>query len=424
MAELLERFSETIVAGIDLKRAERAVNPAGIEVHGASGKPLRTVLYSRSDIEKIPATEWCTLAREALVENPFYARSYLLAALDTIDARQPFSILSIWKGDSLVGLFPLRTRFGYALGAQNVYQFSGTPLVHRECAEEVITAWLKFMRAGNAFNCWKLPNLQLSGALYELIRRVAGRSDFAVAETDAYIRPQLARLQSGFASHLTNVFGKSRRKEVERCMRRLREKGALRMERATSLTEVKKSLDVFMKMEISGWKGKSGTAFLSHPVHANFARAALTSEDAGGGTIVDVLLLDERPIAASVNITSGAVLFTPKCTYCESFRNLAPGLVLEYLVIERFYSDTERFVRMDAATLADGHVIQGLWNETVSVGTLYIGSPTKIAIALQLHRLKRSLKPKARRVRVSTCRRRRGYQFLNMAEISSVSERK
>ena len=128
-------------------------------------------------------------------------------------------------------------------------------------------------------------------------------------------------------------------------------------------------------------------------------RAALTSEDAGGGTIVDVLLLDERPIAASVNITSGAVLFTPKCTYCESFRNLAPGLVLEYLVIERFYSDTERFVRMDAATLADGHVILGLWNETVSVGTLYIGSPTKIAVALQLHRLKRSLKPKARRVR-------------------------
>ena len=54
-------------------------------------------------------------------------------------------------------------------------------------------------------------------------------------------------------------------------MRRLREKGALRMERATSLTEVKKALDVFMKMEISGWKGKSGTAFLSHPIHANFA---------------------------------------------------------------------------------------------------------------------------------------------------------
>ena len=400
MAEVLESLTRRAKGETDI-RNWLGLSPERPRTNsdGSSLNRVECEVSFSTEPNDIPEYEWNALAAHAIVENPFYDRTFLLAGLSTIESRRPLSFFSVWKGGSLVGLFPARLRFGYALGAQNIYQFSGTPLVHRECAEEVITAWLLFIRSGRTLGCWKLPNLQLSGPLHELIGRVAARLNIAVAETDAYARPQLVRLDSGFDSHLTKVFGKSRRKEIERCMRRLREKGGLRMERATSTAEVKKAIEVFMTMEESGWKGRSGTALLSDPVHASFARTALTSEEIGGGTIVDLLLLDERPIAASINITNGSVLFTPKCTYCESFRNLAPGLVLEYMVIERFYRDTERFVRMDAATLADGHVIQGLWNETVSVGTVYIGKPAKIAFALQLHRLRRVLKPPARKLR-------------------------
>ena len=42
-------------------------------------------------------------------------------------------------------------------------------------------------------------------------------------------------------------------------------------------------------------------------------------------------------------------------------------------MIERFYSELD-FSRMDSATTTDGHVIQGLWNESVPMGTLFIGA--------------------------------------------------
>ena len=51
------------------------------------------------------------------------------------------------------------------------------------------------------------------------------------------------------------------------------------------------------------------------------------------------------------------------------------------------------------ATTVDGHVLQGLWNETVPVGTLYVGSATKTGRAVYLARVKSGLKPYAKWLR-------------------------
>lgn len=360
---------------------------------------LTSCLLPTRDFAKVAAAQWDNLRDHTLVENPFYSQTFVTGGLKTIDANNNVEAFAIWSGTrDLVGLFPVRILFGTGYGAQNIYQFNGAPLVHCEYAEGVVHAWLVAIREGELPGCWQLPNLQLNTPLHDLIRETALRCGLSVAVSDTYSRAQLSRVDGGFQAHLNQVFGRSRKKELERCMRRLREQGALRFERASTPDTVRSSLGEFLVLENAGWKGRAGTSFLTCGDDASFARAVLTNDGAGYGAIIDTLFLNDRPIAMSVNITSGSILFTPKCTYCELMRSYAPGLVLEYLIIEHFYRDST-FIHMDAATLADGHVIQGLWNETVPMGTLYVGSAAKTARAVYLARAKAALKPGAKLVR-------------------------
>lgn len=374
---------------------------AGVGAKASIGKraELKSRLLSANELAGIGSIQWDALSENALVENPFYARSYLKGGLSTIDAESHISAFAVWSSDEkLVGLFPFQFFFGIGCGAHNIYQFSGAPLVHRDHADDVVHSWLLAIRSGLLPSCWQVPDLQLDGRLYDLICRTACDLGLSLAVVESYSRPQLTRLQGGFEAHLTQVLSKSRRKELERCLRRLREKGALRLDRANTPDTVQAALEDFLTLENAGWKNRAGTAFLVHRDDARFARAAFTNEGPGRGTIVDTLCLNDFPIAISVNITSGRTLFTPKCTYYEPLRSFAPGLVLEYLVIERFYRELD-FARMDAATTADGHVVQGLWNETVPMGTLYVGSAIETAYVVLLARAKAALKPSAKLVR-------------------------
>ena len=377
--------------------ARRAVS----ETDAATGRraELTSCLLPAREFGAIAAAQWDALSNNALVENPFYSRTFIRGGLGTIDTGSGIAAFAVWsRKGHLVGFFPMRSLFGTGYGAQNIYQFNGAPLVHRDNAEDVILKWLLAIRDGPLPGCWQLPDLQLNGPLHDLICQTAPRLGLSLAVVNTYSRPQLTRLEGGFEAHLSQALGKSRRKELERCLRRLREKGVLRLERATAPDAIRSALEAFLALENAGWKGRAGTSFLARGEDASFARAAFSSDGTAHATIIDTLLLDDRPIAINVNIASGSTLFSPKTAYCEDLRSFAPGLVLEYLVIERFYSEPD-FVCMDAATTVDGHVLQGLWNETVPVGTLYVGSATKTGRAVYLARVKSGLKPYAKWLR-------------------------
>jgi hypothetical protein len=60
-------------------------------------------------LEAVDAAEWRRLSRESLVDNPFYARSYVMAGLETIDrGRGVRALMMRSPGAGLVALFPFR----------------------------------------------------------------------------------------------------------------------------------------------------------------------------------------------------------------------------------------------------------------------------------------------------------------------------
>ena len=335
---------------------------------------LGTRILDAAGLAGLDPDQWDSLGRHALVENPFYSRQYLLAGLETIDRAAGLRAFEIRTADDrLVALFPFVRRWGIACGARNLYQFSGTPLIHKDHAPSVVVAWLDAIASGRLPRVWRLRDLRTEGPLAALIAGLAAHRGMATAVVNGYRRPVLTRLAGGFEQHLGTAIAKSRRKDIERAVRRLREQGELRFERCDTADAVQRRIEQFLALERAGWKGAGGSAFLCRADDAAFARAAFAGIPGRQCLAsMDSLLLDDRPIAFSINIASGNTAFTPKCTYDETYRKWSPGLVLEYLVIERFYGDG-RFSAMDSATTVDGHVVEGLWNETAPMGELFVG---------------------------------------------------
>ena len=326
----------------------------------------------------LDARAWDDLSTGALVENPFYAREFVLAGLDTIDSGAELEALAVkGTGGELLGLFPYRLRhlpFKTADAACNLYQFCSTPLVRRDAAKLVLGAWLDaVLHAEDLPRFWQFKHVDLGSALMPLLdEALAARSLHRLA-VNTYRRPHLTRVQGGPDTHNRRVLRKRRLKDIKRNMRRLEELGALRFERAREPALVAWRLDQFLKLENSGWKGETRTAFLAKREDAAFARAAFTPCAGGKGLVtIDSLLLDGTPIAMSLNLQARDTAFTPKCAYDERYRRYAPGLVLEYLIIQAIY-DEGSAVDMDAATTEEGHVLSGLWNGWKKMGTLIVG---------------------------------------------------
>src|SRR5690606_35420106 len=127
-------------------------------------------------IRALDAAEWEALAANALADNPFYARQYVLAGLDTIDRCASLMAVAIWNGQGrLAGLFPFRRRilppfpWRVAQGAENLYQFTGMPLVAREGAREIVAAWLDAIAAGRTPGFRTMANFNAEHPLGRLI---------------------------------------------------------------------------------------------------------------------------------------------------------------------------------------------------------------------------------------------------------------
>lgn len=345
---------------------------------------LRVRILDAAGLTGLDPSQWDRLGREALLENPYYSRQYVLAGLETIDRTARVQAFEIRTADDrLVALFPFVRRWGIASGASNLYQFSGTPLIHKEHAAPVVVEWLDAISSGRLPPVWRLRDMRTEGPLAALVAGLAADRGMETVAVNGYSRPLLTRVEGGLDQHLATVISKSRRKDVERAVRRLREQGQLRFERSDAPEAVQRRIEQFLFLEQAGWKGAGGSAFLCADADAAFARAAFAGTPGRQGLVsVDTLLLDERPIAFSINIASGRTAFTPKCTYDEAYRKWSPGLVLEYLGIERFYGD-QRFTAMDSSTTVDGHVVQGLWNDVVPMAELFVGrrGVTRIAAA-------------------------------------------
>ena len=324
--------------------------------------------------------QWVALLKSAVCENPFLHPVLVDAGQTTGLNGRKVSILTLAREGQLEGLITFRP-FSLrglpfpdtATTELNDYHFNGAPLISQVRPAQSVAAWLATFGKGTVPRAWVLRNMHLESPFAGILREAAAQAGFGFQSAHRYQRPMLSRRFNNFDAHAKQVLSRRRLKDLRRNHRRLSEQGDVRLTHATHGADLTQALEDFLRMEASGWKGEAGTALLSTPATAAYARAALKGEASDGLVSIDRLFVDDTPIAASVNLQAGDTRFTPKCAIDEAYRRFSPGLLMEYLIIEAFYAQNN-FKQMDSAITTSTHVVASLWNDEAPHGDIVVAT--------------------------------------------------
>lgn len=347
------------------------------------------------------AGPWRDLAAHALEPNVFYEPAFALAAAPLLGADVMVGL--VWAGGSprqLAGLFPVRIdrhRYGVPLsvlvGWTHPYAPLGTPLVHRDMAEPVISAWLDHVAHDP-----DLPDLIL-------MRLLAEEGPFAAAlasvlarqgcEAKSFDRYQRAVLVPGDnrAHYFERTMTGERHRRLRRQRRRLEQLGPVNLAEAQSGAEMERGLDQFLALEAAGWKGRAGTAALHNADVHHFLQRAIAALGSEGKASVHRLLVNGNAVAATITLKSGQTAWGWKVAHDERYATYSPGLLLIAALTESLLADPA-ISRVDSCAVAADTTTKQLWGERLTMADCLAaadaGAEFSFALASRLEALRRA----------------------------------
>jgi CelD/BcsL family acetyltransferase involved in cellulose biosynthesis len=282
-----------------------------------------------SEVSPSMVTAWEKLSRRAVEPNPFFGPELVLPAAGAFDSRGCY-LVTVSNGDRLLACLPVRcpTRWGLvplplACTWRHQYCFLGTPLVDSDPA----TGPLALHRLLSGLReCPGRPRVALLESL---------SMDGILASWMRHLMPEAGGPAVVYASSTRGVLDENscRQPDVRLLRRRLRLRRRLERELGAPLQLVQRpdaaGVEAFLKLEASGWKGRQGTALVCRPTHAELVRQWCASLAEEGRLQALFLQVDERPIAAQLNVLDGNGLFGFKVAYEEGLAHRSPGVLLE-----------------------------------------------------------------------------------------------
>ncbi|KAF0231005.1 MAG: hypothetical protein FD175_874 [Beijerinckiaceae bacterium] len=321
---------------------------------------------------------WADLARESLEPNPFYEPDFLTAQTHLRPKREIHCLVVRDKIDDsrLCGVFPLEKphlRDGLPFGAlalyRNPYTCLTTPLIRYGDADAILKAALDQL----ARNSKRLliPMIPENRPFACLLRAHAKTRGLDIHRVDGRVRAAVETALN-MGDYRTRLWKKNTRSAERSRLKRLEALGSVQYRRIGSAEpEASQVLEAFLALEARGWKGKRDTALASHPDTLAFAKAALLPEPGFGETIYEMLQLDGKPIAISVNLVAGGVGYALKSTYDEEFATLGVGTLLDGMSIS-LATGGGPLSRLDSCAAMD-HPIRHRWRQEERVGRYLLG---------------------------------------------------
>lgn len=326
------------------------------------------------------AEQWRALAADAIEPNVFYEPAFALAAAPVFG--QDVGVILVWSRTTtppkMLGFFPARIerrRWGLQLpvlvGWTHAYAPLGTPLIDREAASAVITAWLDHIATNP-----QLPKLVLlpflaEGAVAHALAAAISHRGGAKAGFGGHQRALLAPGEDR-ADYLGRSLARKKRKELRRQKRRLMEDGLVVRAGTDDLGDIDAALGDFFTLEAAGWKGRAGTAAGGDAPIRDFLKAAVHALAGEGKVQIDRLLVDADPIAVMVTLRSGTGVWCWKTAYDEKFSRASPGVQL-LLDVTQALLDDATITRADSCATADHPMIDHIWRERLTLSDQFIG---------------------------------------------------
>jgi CelD/BcsL family acetyltransferase involved in cellulose biosynthesis len=263
--------------------------------------------------------------------TPFGRHGWFKAWWDAFGEERKLEICALWRGDELAGVFPL-CRDNGALGAlANVHTPVFRPLAVDEDALTTLSRAVIDASEGVLY----VPALPTGDRAVTSLRRsslrvgrlalVESQHTSPIVDTDGDLDEYLRISKPRWSAPLERF----RRKAF-------RDYGArfVIVERAQDLEA---QLAQGFAVEHSGWKGAAGTSILSDDTTERFYGSVARSFHETGELRLSGLFLDGRLAAFDLSLLDRKRLYLLKTGYDESFRSIAPGLLLRLAIIERCF---------------------------------------------------------------------------------------
>jgi CelD/BcsL family acetyltransferase involved in cellulose biosynthesis len=344
--------------------------------------PLETVPDAGAlmPLVAVATDPWRELAERAIEPNGYYLPDWELAVNASAPGRTGGSALSAWcdteaGGRQLIGLLPATSLWRAckiplpALASADPYGTLGTPLIDRDLAHDAFGGLLRQARNAGA-HALILRDVSLDGAAMHALISVLGTAGLTHCVLKSHARACLDASRDADAL-LREALGVKKLKELRRQRNRLAEHGEVAFEVARSPREVAAALEIFLRLEASGWKGKRGTALVQNHGDTTFIRRATVALAERENCEIVTLRAGAAPVAAAIVPRHQDRAFYFKLGVDERFAKLSPGVQLT-LDLTRYLCADPAIATADS-TATPGHpMIDPIWRGRLAIGDVLI----------------------------------------------------
>jgi CelD/BcsL family acetyltransferase involved in cellulose biosynthesis len=277
-------------------------------------------------LEELSAS-WDRLATG--IFEPFLRNAWFLSWWDAFGAGRELRTCVLWRGDELVGAFPLCAIADGRLAAlSNEHSPVFHPLSSDAAAEQALVA-----AAVGGSSELVVEGVPVGDHLGRLMSEARSHRRLHVVEP--WQTSPIADTTGSFEQYRAER--KSRWREIERRRRKLRREYRVEEKLIESPLDLERELTLGFEVEASGWKGRAGTAIASLPQTARFYRGVAAYLQRQGELRLSTLSADRRVIAFDLGLVHRARYYLLKTGFDESWRRFAPGLALRLSVVERCF---------------------------------------------------------------------------------------
>lgn len=249
----------------------------------------------------------------------------------------------------------------------------GTPLVDRDDPASVIDDFLAMLARPHLKmpKVFVLPDIRLDGPFAAIVNALAETRNLPLTVTGRIDRPFLESHEDD-ETYLKAALSRRHYREFARLKRRLAEQGKLDYTIARGPEEIRHGIEVFLSLEVSGWKGRERSAMAIDRFRAAFAREAVHRMAERDLCRIHMLTLDGAPIACLVVFVESGIAYTWKTAYDEAWGAFSPGALL-LMEVTRSHLDDPNIVATDSCAVPDHPIASRMWTERRPLGTLVLG---------------------------------------------------
>jgi CelD/BcsL family acetyltransferase involved in cellulose biosynthesis len=290
------------------------------------------------DLESI----WNEVAEAAGLDHPFLEHAWVRTWWECFGAGSTLQVLVLRAGDQPIAIAPLILTpirmWGIKVRRLGFFYNAHVPradfLIAQRPAEVYRAIWDHLSRSGN-WDLLHLCQLPEGSETLAAIPRLAAADNCRIATWPSGASPYLP-LRTSWGQYFDGLPAKHRRNLRNR-FKRLEATGSVNIEAITSDEKLADALEVGLRLEASGWKGKADTAISCDPDTSRFYSMLARRAAECGWILLNSLYVGSKRIAFEYCLSYKNRIHRLKSGYDPSYARYSPSNLLSCLVLRNAF---------------------------------------------------------------------------------------